>query len=73
MQYNQSSDELFTNVRFNLIHASLSDLFLVYSERRDLGEPAALATNDAMAEGGSSGNPVIDRRITLKVTKLVAF
>ena len=73
VQYNQSSDELFTNVRFNLIHAPLSDLFLVYSERRDLGEAAALATNDAMAGGGSSGNPVIDRRITLKVTKLVAF
>ena len=36
LQYNRSSDELVTNLRFNLIHAPLSDLFLVYTERRDL-------------------------------------
>ncbi len=36
VQYNRSSDELVTNLRFNLIHAPLSDLFLVYTERRDL-------------------------------------
>jgi hypothetical protein len=36
VQYNTSSEELVTNVRFNLIHAPLSDLFLVYTERRDV-------------------------------------
>jgi hypothetical protein len=36
VQYNTSSDELVTNLRINLIHAPLSDLFLVYTERRDL-------------------------------------
>jgi hypothetical protein len=36
VQYNNSSDELVTNVRLNLIHAPLSDIFLVYSERRNL-------------------------------------
>lgn len=36
VQYNTSSDELVTNVRFNFIHAPLSDLFLVYTERRDV-------------------------------------
>ena len=35
MQYNETTDEVQTNVRFNLIHAPLSDVFLVYSERRD--------------------------------------
>ena len=73
VQYNQSSDELLTNVRFNLIHSPLSDLFLVYSERRDLAEIVELAAADAMAGVASAGNAVIDRRITLKVTKLLAF
>ncbi|MCY4571375.1 MAG: hypothetical protein OXF01_01130 [Gemmatimonadetes bacterium] len=35
VQYNESADELQTHVRLNLIHAPLSDLFLVYSERRN--------------------------------------
>ncbi|MEJ2239070.1 MAG: DUF5916 domain-containing protein [Gemmatimonadales bacterium] len=35
VQYNSSADEVITNVRFNLIHAPLSDVFLVYSERRN--------------------------------------
>ena len=59
VQYNQAADELQTNVRFNLIHAPLSDIFLVYSERRDMES--------------SSGRPVIDRIVTLKVTKLFAL
>ena len=36
VQYNTSSEELVTNVRFNLIHAPLSDVFLVYTERRNV-------------------------------------
>jgi Domain of unknown function (DUF5916)/Carbohydrate family 9 binding domain-like len=37
VQYNAETDEVFTNVRLNFIHAPLSDLFLVYTERRDAG------------------------------------
>lgn len=37
VQYNQALDQMVTNLRANLIHAPLSDLFLVYTERRDLG------------------------------------
>jgi hypothetical protein len=36
VQYNADVDQLVTNVRANLIHAPLSDLFLVFVERRDL-------------------------------------
>jgi len=60
VQYNESTDQLQTNIRFNLIHAPLSDVFLVYSERRDR-DP----------EPGNEG--LVDRAITLKVTKLLAF
>jgi len=48
-----------TNVRFNLIHAPLSDLFLVFTERRSLA--------------GGVTTPVLERGITLKFTKLFAF
>ena len=60
VQYNEASDRLQTNVRFNLIHAPLSDVFLVYSELRDRSPEPGQAS-------------VIDRAVTLKVTKLVAF
>ena len=59
VQYNEAAEELQTNVRFNLIHAPLSDLFLVYSERRSTGDQA--------------GSSLLDRAITLKVTKLLAL
>jgi len=59
VQYNEATEELITNVRFNLIHAPLSDLFLVYTERR------SLAT--AVPE------PILERGLTLKVTKLFSF
>lgn len=36
VQYNALTDEVVTNVRLNYIHAPLSDLFLVYTERRSL-------------------------------------
>jgi len=35
VQYNAAAEEVVTNLRFNLIHSPLSDLFLVYTERRD--------------------------------------
>jgi hypothetical protein len=56
VQYNETADELVTNVRFNFIHAPLSDVFLVFQERRDLGN-----------------EEILDRLLTLKVTKLFAF
>ena len=36
LQYNEAERKLITNVRINIIHAPLSDLFLVYSEMRDV-------------------------------------
>ena len=36
VQYVKSTDELVANVRLNYIHAPLSDVFLVFTERRDL-------------------------------------
>jgi hypothetical protein len=59
VQYNEATEEMVTNVRFNLIHAPLSDLFLVFTERRSL------------ADGVTT--PVLERGITLKFTKLFAF
>lgn len=56
VQYNVAADELVTNLRFNFIHAPLSDFFLVYTERRDM-----------------DSDLVLDRVITAKVTKLLAF
>ena len=35
VQYNAAADQVVTNVRFNFLHSPLSDLFLVYTERRD--------------------------------------
>jgi hypothetical protein len=35
LQYNSESDQWSSNLRFNLIHRPLSDLFLVYNDRRD--------------------------------------
>jgi hypothetical protein len=59
VQYNQATEELVTNLRLNVIHAPLSDFFLVYTERRSLADGAA--------------DPVLERGITLKLTKLLAF
>lgn len=35
VQYNETTGQLLTNVRFNWIHAPLSDVFIVLTERRD--------------------------------------
>jgi hypothetical protein len=37
IQYNEATDEVVTNVRFNWRHAPLSDVFIVFTERRDRG------------------------------------
>ncbi|MDP2956057.1 MAG: DUF5916 domain-containing protein [Longimicrobiales bacterium] len=39
IQYNALTEETVSNVRVNYVHAPLSDVFLVYTERRD-GDPA---------------------------------
>ena len=59
VQYNGATEELISNVRMNLIHAPLSDLFLVYTERRTLASGTA--------------EPLLERGLTLKLTKLLAF
>ncbi len=43
VQYNEASEELVTNVRFNFVHAPLSDFFLVYTERRSTAGGGPLA------------------------------
>jgi len=58
VQYNETTEELIANVRFNLIHAPLSDIFLVLTERRTLAD--------------GSADSVLERGVTLKVTKLFA-
>ena len=45
-----------TNFRMNWIYSPLSDVFLVFTERRDL-----------------DAGVVLDRLVTAKVTKLLAF
>ena len=56
VQYNEATEELITNARFNLIHAPLSDLYIVLTERRD-----------------TAAGDVLDRFVTMKWTKLLAF
>jgi hypothetical protein len=57
VQYDELDDELITNGRINIIHAPLSDVFLVYTERRSVGSESSL----------------LERGLTLKVTKLFAL
>lgn len=59
VQYNQAADELVTNARFDLIHAPLSDVFLVYTERR--------------SRAAGVTQTILERGLTLKVTKLLAL
>jgi hypothetical protein len=56
VQYNTAVDEVVSNVRADFIHAPLSNLFLLYTERRS-------------ANGGS----VLERFLTVKVTRLLLF
>jgi len=56
IQYNGQSDETLINLRGRFIHSPLSDLYLVYTDRRKVG------TGD-----------LLERSLTLKATKLLAF
>lgn len=57
VQYNADVDEVITNLRANFVHAPLSDVFLLYTERRLTG----------------TGEAVLERFLTLKVTRLLVF
>ena len=56
-QYDPTSEQLNANVRFNLIHHPLSDLFIVYNDQRFL-------TTDA---------PTVGRSIAIKLTQMLSF
>jgi hypothetical protein len=56
-QYDPTTEQLNANVRFNLIHHPLSDLFIVYNDQRFL-------TADA---------PVAGRSIAVKFTQMFSF
>ena len=57
IQYDPAYDVFNSNVRFNLIHAPLSDLYLVWNEQR-------FTTGDGTPPG---------RSLTLKMTRMFAF
>jgi hypothetical protein len=57
VQYNDDLEQLVSYARFNVIHGPLSDFFVVLTERRQLGDRSA----------------VLERAVTAKVTKLLAF
>jgi hypothetical protein len=42
VQYNADTDQVVTNARFRFIHAPLSDLYVVFTERRDMAGNAVL-------------------------------
>ena len=42
VQYNADTDQVSSNIRFNLIHRPLSDLFVVYNDGRDTGSGALI-------------------------------
>jgi len=56
-QYDPTTEQLNANVRFNLIHHPLSDLFIVYNDQRFL-------TSDA---------PTVGRSIAIKLTQMFSF
>lgn len=57
LQYNSRTRKVSSNLRFNLIHRPLSDLFVVYNEERD-AFPSAEA---------------VDKSLTVKYTHLLTF
>jgi hypothetical protein len=56
-QYDPVSEQLNANIRFNLIHHPLSDLFIVYNDQRFL-------TSDA---------PIAGRSVAVKFTQMFSF
>jgi hypothetical protein len=59
VQYNTAAEQMVTNVRVNFLHAPLSNLFFVYTERRGMG--------------GEGGAGLLERFLTAKLTRTVAF
>jgi lipopolysaccharide assembly outer membrane protein LptD (OstA) len=57
IQYDPSSDRFNSNVRFNLIHRPLSDIYLVWNEQR-------VTTGDGTPPG---------RSLTLKATYMLSL
>jgi hypothetical protein len=56
-QYDPTTEQLNANVRFNLIHHPLSDLFIVYNDQRFL----------------TADGPVPGRSVAVKVTQMLSF
>lgn len=48
LQFNTASEEVVTNIRLNFIHSPLSDLFLVFTERRDVDAGVVLERGIAL-------------------------
>ncbi len=71
-QYDAGSHRLNANVRLNVIHHPLSDLFIVFNEQRfltpDGRAPGPYATIDPALSSGLPGESLI-----VKVTQMVAF
>jgi hypothetical protein len=71
-QYNPGSHQLNANIRFNVIHHPLSDLFIVFNEQRfltpDGRAPGPFATIDPSMSSGLPGESLI-----VKITQMVAF
>ena len=57
VQYDPASQRFNSNVRFNLIHHALSDLYIVWNEQRFM-------TGEGI---------IPERGLTIKVTQMVAF
>ena len=57
VQYDAALDVFNSNLRFNLIHAPLSDLFIVWNEQR-------ITTGDGTPPG---------RSLTVKLTRMLSF
>lgn len=56
VQRNTSADEIVSNIRADFIHAPLSDLFVLFTERRS-----------------ANGGGVLERFVTVKLTRLMLF
>lgn len=65
-QYDPERHLLNANVRFNLIHHPLSDLFLVYNEQR-------FTSLVALQPGGPLQSVAPGRSVILKFTQMLAF
>jgi hypothetical protein len=57
IQYNADTHQVSSNIRFNITHHPLSDLYLVYNERRDT----------------LNNNQLLERAFIVKLTNLFSF